>query len=312
VADNFGMPSTTIKLQRQGERYLNRDVASATGVSVHGLRDLTGPSLEITVKFDSLAWEDWEARRLTILPVGAHLTIHSGSRSAALGWCRPLPGSTIAPCRNPTYEQLVFIMPLTHPQLEQVEELRSGNELRLEVRVTTHVFIIGDMGSFDLSTVSPPVEPILDKEWTRALADMGGDEHVWVDIPTPSGRGIGGAAEFLRKALEARSRGDQNDAVARCRPAIKALAQGGFGGRTESEVIRFIKDKGSQLTKRERVAVLRAAVEIFTNPANHPETHHEEFSRKEATASVALVAAVLSLAEVLGPDPAARLTAGEL
>lgn len=302
VAHNADMSSDTITLGRRAE-YQGRPVASATGISVEGLQYVTGPVLAITVYFDSLKWEDWEARRVTVLPVGAEVTAQAGVRQASLGWCGPRPGSTFAPSMNSTKEQLVFIMPLTHPQLEQLEDLRSGNELRLVVRVMTHVFITGDCASFDPSTVSPPVTPIPDKEWTQALAKMGGDEHVWVDVPIPKGPGPGGAAELLRKALEARGRGHHDDAVAKCRPAIKALEQGGFGGHTKSEVIQFIKSKGSQLTKRERVAVLRAAVEIFTNPANHPETHPEEFSRKDATASVALVAAVLSLAEALGPDP---------
>jgi hypothetical protein len=292
-----------ITLQRDNG-YRGRNVAKPTSATLRGLRRPTGSELEITLKFDTFAWEDWESHRIDVVPVAAMVTLHAAAqRNASLGWCYACPDHILSPCKNDHHGEVKFAVSLTMPQIEELETLRSGGEFLLEMNVAVHVLITGDTSSFEATTVWAPSRPIPDKEWTQALRDMGFIDHVWIDVPLPKGGGPGGAADRLRDAQAERTRGRSDVAVSACRLAIEAVKQGGFGARVPQEVHKFIMDNARSLTKRERVAVVRAAVELLLHPAHHADSKPDDFSRKDATASVALVASVISLIEELGPDP---------
>lgn len=287
------------------DAYRGRAVAKPTGLTVRGLRDLEGSRLRIAVKFETYAWEDWDARRVDVVPRGALVTVRTqrtgGRDGVSLGWCEPHPESHLSPSKEDHEGELQFIIPLTYGQMEQLEELRSGGDLRVELKIAVELKITGDRSSFEMTTVWVPSKPVPDKEWTTALTAMGFDEHVWIDVPIPRDAGPGRAARVLRKALEARTRGHRDEAVRECRVALDAVDQWGFAGRAPSDVFNWIKTNGKNLTMRERVAVLRAAAHMLFSPAHHVEG--EDFSRKFTTASVSVVAAVIALIEDMGPEP---------
>jgi hypothetical protein len=296
------MPNQAIILQKD-DGYRGRDVAKPSGVTVRGYRDIASAGLEIAVEFTTYAWKDWDARRIDIVPLAALLTMRAGGRQSSLGWCRARPDSLLSPCKVDHRGELQFLVPLTYDQIDKLEELRSGAEVMLELTISVQVLITGDSTSFETTTVWLPAMKIADTEWTTALTSAGFDEHVWVDVQMPKGPGPGGAAERLRDALASRTRGRSDEAVAKCRLALDAVEQGGFAGRAPLDVHQWIMTNARKLTKRERVATLRAALSLLLSPAHHVEVPSEEFSRKDAAAAVALVAAVISLVEQLGPEP---------
>jgi hypothetical protein len=283
------------------EPFRGRDIAKPRGLSIAGVRDLLGPKLKLTVDLATFAWEHWDEHRVQVVPVAADVTVQGpAGQRGLLGGCPAVAGTIVSPAKGDHDGKVAFLVPLNEAVYERLEGLRNGSTITVTMTATVQIFVQGlpiQFTDFWYQTNVP------DKEWTSALTEAGFDDHVWIDVAIPRGPGPKGAGDRLREALAARNRGHHHDAVGKARVAVEAMEQAGFGGHAPKDVIAFVKQGAKKLTSRERLAAVRATVEMLLSPPHHPGADPNEYGRIHSAAALALAAAVISLAEAEGPEP---------
>ena len=273
-------------------------------LKVAGSRDVQGPYLRIAFELETFAWPGWNTgRMLDVEAVAADLWLRAASRELTVGLCPAVPGSCFRP---PSVErdktEVAFLLRIDGAIYEQLEAFRSGNDLILGANLVFRVHVDGRGPTDNLFAHVETTCDLPGKKWTSALTAAGFDEHLWIDVPL-SGR-PSAAAAYVRDALAARNRGHSDVCVSTARLAVDAMPQSGFGGRLPKDVHEFLTKNSSRLTRRERVAVLRTAIQLLLSPAHHGDRDvREEFSRTDATTALALVGSLASLMESLGPEP---------
>lgn len=274
----------------------NRIGARPTAAKVSGASALAGAIVEISVDLALVEWPHFEAHGpAKFVPQAARLMLQRPA-PVNLGWCIPEPGAAIQLMKHSTEEHLRYYLPISFVELARLEGLRNGRPLGFELSMPALVYIGGALQN--TTTFALKLE-VGRERWSEVLESVSFRRVLIteLELPEPSAGspGTGKALGLLGDAIVAREDGRNSDAVAKCRLAVDALGQAGFGGRAPADVIAFIKQNGKRLTMEERFSVLQAALHLYCSPAHHvaPEA---DLSRHDATLALGTTAALIGAA----------------
>jgi hypothetical protein len=274
-------------------------------VTFAGYCDAQGPYVRMSMEFETFAWPGWKTGQvLDIEAVVADLRLRIGGRELLVGLCPAVPGMFIRPPSADRHKgDVAFLLRVDGAMYERLEDFRSGNDLMLEANLVFQLHVDGRGPKDNLFPHVRTTFEVPGKKWTAALAAAGFDEHLWIDVPLARSGRLSTTAARVRDALAARNSGHSDVCVSTARLAVDAIPQGGFGGRLPKDVHAFLTKNSTTMTKRERVAALRAAIYLLLSPAHHGDREaREEFSRADATTALALVSSLAALTESLGPE----------
>ncbi len=138
--------------------------------------------------------------------------------------------------------------------------------------------------------------------WIAALGQMGYRKTLLLEIPMPAegtNEQLGQAAAHLREAQDLLLHGRYSDSIARCRLVCDSLAPvlddaAGLPASGPSDWFQ----RQREMTKKERVRLVRRALTVLTHPAHHADqvsTQHE-WGPDDAASILAATAALVRLA----------------
>jgi hypothetical protein len=180
-------------------------------------------------------------------------------------------------------------------QLDEIEELRAGGGLSFSLALDGLIYLPSIVGR--LNPASQLFYQVSQSDWVRLLDQVQYGRYVTIEVAIPSAGEMRGelviAANALREATEALSRGADEEAVADCRDAFDALTrlmgvrpQAGFGDQS--------------LSKDERFVYVQRALLNLAHPAHHPNdpaasagAGSVRWDRADAQAVIAMLAALI-------------------
>jgi hypothetical protein len=211
----------------------------------------------------------------------------------------PPTADSFAPVHHDPWTRAVdrLTLDLDYRQLDEIEQKRCGGPLTFTFLVDGIVQHGGRVGrlcaanhqlTYDVST----------SDWIKLLGQLGYGTHMTVEVPMTSPNGLTGelqlAAKALQEALAALQRGDYEEAVADCRPALEALEEADKG--------KFnLKPWDQSADKDERFHWLQIALLKLTHVAHHPNNpalvsageSRSRCEREDAEAAIAILAALI-------------------
>jgi hypothetical protein len=196
--------------------------------------------------------------------------------------------------------QVELVCDLDRARIEAIETARGGGHLALDVWLSWR---FGDghiSSSQEQYTVNQGV-------WVEVLSQMDYQRTLLVEIPTPDPAAQPELAEAIRLLGEAQGhmlRGHDRDAVGALRDALDEVTRV-FGDDDETidpELKRILFDNSRNMTKAERLRVVRRALKLVTHPARHRDqvAIGMDWSRTDSAQMIAMVAAFIN--EMAAPD----------
>lgn len=277
-------------------------VARPQSLALRLERVLGGYQIYFDVAVTTVEWV--ENTPLTVIPAGASVTLEVAGRMESLGNAQALPASRFHPAEHSSRAVVSFLMYLSPERVVAVEEFRRGQPFKVRMSMEAFTLVVGS--SMRTTTMDATFDVNRD-DWIQKLRQAQITESILFEVPVPSPEStpeLREAVARLKEALSHQQLGHDTDAIGKCRVAVEALGQAGFANRAPSDVIAFIKENARRLTMIERFSVLQTALHLYLSPSHHAGTDPEEFSRADSTFSLALTAAIVSLAPRRGrPSP---------
>lgn len=275
----IGLPSTS------SGRFGRGSISRVTGLPGLGFFRL---ALDVELSVEGLTEQGGEPPRLTLLEADVFLT------GRPLGHFRPSP--TVLPIRaygsGSTHQTIRLEADLDRARLEALENVRAGGNLSLNVQLQIRID--------DQAQSANEQFDVNQGVWVGVLEQMGYRRTLLIEVPVPSdGRpaGLGTAVELLGKAQEHMLHGRDRDTVAACREVLEAIAAAlGDTEQVEPELHKVLFQGTNQMSKAERVRLLRRALRIMAHPAHHqdPAAAQIEWTRIDAAAMVTMTAGLLN------------------
>jgi hypothetical protein len=196
--------------------------------------------------------------------------------------------------------QVELVCDLDRARVEAIEAARNGGNLALDVWLSWR---FGD------GHVSSNQEGFVVNQgvWVEVLSQMGYQRALLVEVPLPDPAAQPELAEAVRLLTEAQGhmlRGHDRDAVGVLRDVLNEVtrALGDDDEKIEPELKRVLFDNSRNMTKAERLRVVRRALKLVTHPARHRDQVAVgiDWSRTDSAQMIAMVAAFVN--EMAAPD----------
>jgi hypothetical protein len=189
---------------------------------------------------------------------------------------------------------------LARQQLEAIEEARGGGELSLIL--TIHPVLTEPTGETRTSMLQEHWQ-VNQGVWVGVLEQMQYRRTMLLEVPVPDPQRqpeLAHAVDVLGRAQKAMTRGDYRDAVGLCREVLEEMSTA--LGDSEPSPLPELFSGQRQMSKAERLRVLRHALKVFTHPAHHRDAVSVamEWNRIDAASTITMVAALLD--ELGAPD----------
>lgn len=188
-------------------------------------------------------------------------------------------------------QRLTLGMDLSRAQLEALEVARNGGDLPL--LLTWWAAIADVTGTVHHGNWLEPYE-INQSSWIKVLGQLGYAKMSLLEVPLLDSLGpeFAAASGHLSKAKEAMLRGEYREAVGCCRDVIEALSLA-LGDRDE-QLARLVGNT-RELSKAERLRLLRQALKVLTHPARHADEVAAaiDWTRVDAVSVITMTAALM-------------------
>jgi len=206
--------------------------------------------------------------------------------------------------------QIELTCDLDRARIQAIEAARGGGNLQLDVWLSWR---------FDDGQVSSNQEGFIVNQgvWIEVLSQMGYQQTLLIEVPLPDPAGQPELAEAVRLLGEAQGhmlRGHDREAVGELRDVLDEVtrALGDDDERIDSQLKRVLFDNSRNMTKAERLRVVRRALKLVTHPARHRDqvAVSMDWSRTDSAEMIAMVAAFVN--EMAAPDarPSRPITLG--
>jgi hypothetical protein len=261
--------------------------------SIGGLRTADGYLLRLPVEYSLNAWQEKYGSKPSVF--------HLFSSRVELGQNRLRIGRAEAefPVILTAHEfdqssLLSFELELSASSIERIEEIRSGGDIELVMRINCER--IGDSRTVQHDDVTFRVDQ---SRWIGVLGQMEYGTYLLCEIPIPLGEDAKrqNAWQTMVNARELQYAGHFSNSVVECRKALEMVANQydvDFDG--PSGKYRGNRDDRMAMTKRERILNLYSAANHATQFGAHPnvESQTVDYSRREALLIFAVVASAIS------------------
>ena len=197
-------------------------------------------------------------------------------------------------------QQVELVCELDRARVEALEVARGGGNLALDVWLSWR---------FGEGRYSSNQEGFVVNQgiWVEVLAQMGYQQALLVEVPLPDPAAqpeLAGAVQLLGEAQGHMLRGHDRDAVGVLRDVLDEVTRA-LGDDDESidpELKRVLFDNSRNMTKAERLRVVRRALKLVTHPARHRDQVAVgiDWSRTDSAQMIAMVAAFVN--ELGAPD----------
>jgi len=220
-----------------------------------------------------------------------------GNEQRMIGFAIPEQGQSIRII--PGHQVVGFRFVLAPGQLEAIETIRSGGDLKLKLWFTGEVV--------EMSTPPRTTGPITalgeylvrQQEWIGALERMGYRKTLLFEFPLPDDEEASErATHIIKEAQNHLLRGQYDECVGKCRNLIEAYPPSNEHQSLLQEARRKQQNREQKVRESmeipERLAILRDAVRNATHLAHHYNPG-SGYSRDQAKAVLGAAVAVLSL-----------------
>lgn len=221
--------------------------------------------------------------------------VYVGNKDLYLGIAFPEQPKTFRPHAYPQKAGLLYEMLLSKDAIEEVEKLRSGEELNFKIEITGEYVD----GMNQLCSSETLRYKSSHTEWISALKAMNFKGGLVFELPmdiSPS-EDVKTALSAIDKAKEHLYYGNYDDVVAKCRISLESIISNWGNIRAVNELIK--KDKKA-MSKEQRFFHAINQIVHFTHLSHHPDENDEyiSFTRSEAVFVLgATISAVSSYAE---------------
>lgn len=246
--------------------------------SMHGDRGLRRFGLRCQVRL-SLEPDALEADGVTAIWLWADVTASRDSnvplRLGRVSADEPvfLGGTDGGPQRHPARVATASLaFELDALQMEALETVRAGGSLIFTFRLGGVALHHGAYGS--VVATSDIRHPVAQSEWAELLTNVGYGTVITIEVPLTN-HPIPQVAEALAQSLAALIRGEWEEAVADCRPGLKALAA---AGDAKYKLQPWSRDAG----KDERFWRAVQGLLSVTHAAHHPESAKDAATADDA------------------------------
>jgi hypothetical protein len=196
--------------------------------------------------------------------------------------------------------QIELVCDLDRARVEAIEVARGGGNLALDVWLSWR---------FDDGHVFSNQEGFIVNQgvWIEVLSQMGYQQTFLVEVPLPDAAAQPELAEAVRLLGEAQGhmlRGHDREAVGELRDVLDEVtrALGDDDESIDSQLKQVLFDNSRNMTKAERLRVVRRALKLVTHPARHRDqvAVSMDWSRTDSAEMIAMVAAFVN--EMAAPD----------
>ena len=189
---------------------------------------------------------------------------------------------------------VVLELPLRPEQIDAIEDMRHGGELKLELRVATVLSGLDPLGSA-MRWSSPNYYTLTQSEWAQVLAQLGYGKRLLLEIPIEDGAlapGYASAVTHLRNAQGALQRGAYRDVVDLCGNVLEALAKDSLKDHADLPNVR----REETNDKARRVQYVRYGLWHLACLARHAGgiTEQTTWLREDAIAVLSITATILN------------------
>jgi hypothetical protein len=270
-----------------------RTVGHAVRAHLTGAPAADGAMLHIEVAFQLTEWP-WDKRGpLSLALRPAEVAARTKGGELRLGYATPAAPGVLTPASHSTTTSARYGLAMTYHALAALEAARNGGEISLVMTLSCVPLFAGQ--------AIPAVDTIAfvmgRDEWIGALRNAGYCKILVTELRLPDAGPSAAAdarARFLT-AVAARDGGSYADAMSKCRTALDALKNAGFGGKAPSEVVTFLSANARKLTQEERFSALQVALQLYLSPTAHANAPDSEYTREDAELAIAMTAALLRL-----------------
>ena len=187
--------------------------------------------------------------------------------------------------------QIELVCDLDRARVEAIEAARGGGNLQLDVWLSWR---------FDDGHVSSSQEGLIVNQgvWIEVLSEMGYQQTLLIEVPLPDPAAQPELAEAVRLLSAAQGhmlRGHYREAIRELRDVLDEVtrALGDDDESSDPQLRHVLFDNSRNMTKAERLRVVRRALKLVTHPARHRDqvAVSMDWSRTDSTEMIAMVAA---------------------
>lgn len=213
--------------------------------------------------------------------------INSGAEF--IGVARPIRAPfTFCSYEHSGNHQSDFELLLDHQTLKKIEEVRSGNDLRFRIKLST----LAHRGGEKTRLEAEVEQPVSQSDWIKLLNEIGYSSIFLLEVPLPcAGNHVSAPFKYLSEAHVAYLRGDWREVVGKCRDVVESAAQIYSMEKIHDDLLVIGQSRGTD--KWSRLSVIRRALHVFMHPARHPEGSPERFEREDAYFAISACAGFL-------------------
>lgn len=217
--------------------------------------------------------------------------VYLGKDNLFLGVAMPEMPMTFKPHNHEQKGWLLYEISLSKDVMEEIEILRSGNELELKLDISGEYYD----GPNLLCNLTSARYKVSQNEWITALKSMKFKGGLIFELPldiTPS-KEIKTAITAIEKAKSHLYRGNYDDVVAKCRISLESIISGWGDIR---RIRQLVKSNKRGLSKEQRFIHAIDQIVNFTHLSHHPDEDDEyvSYSRSEAVFVLGATMAVIS------------------
>lgn len=263
----------------------NSYVAELNNVRIDGQPGIGCYTIVLVLNFIKTAKSDTKVRNATIR------LVWGGNQQLMIGTATPDGGQTVQFPHHPSDFMMVFLLPVSAAQIEDIERRRNGGDFKLGLWFFGEVEQDGALRTF----AGKDEITVRQQEWVEALGHMEYQKTFLFELPIPAD-----SADTVRtligKAQYHLHRGHYDECVGECRKLLEAYKL----NKNEEALLKKARAnyKGTQEQREsmdisERMAVLRDALANATHIAHH---HNPDcgYSRDQAKTIFGTTIALLS------------------
>jgi hypothetical protein len=218
-----------------------------------------------------------------------------------LGSAMPFPGQAVLSQRTyASTEYTAFRLFLEPLQVQAVEELRNGGGLNWRLQCSYR------MKQSGIDTILSDQEDLTIAQgvWVPLLEQMGYQRTLLLEIPIPDARQrpeLAQAVALLARSQKLIAEGQYTEAVGMCRDVLEEVSRALKDENGDGQVPGLFQNT-RQMTKVERLQLLRRATKVLTHPARHRDEVAVaiEWSRIDALSIATITAALIQELSVAG------------
>ncbi len=184
---------------------------------------------------------------------------------------------------------LTFYLTLDNFTLSQIEKIRKGGDLQLDISLKFQAFTSNDFTSLQPHQYTIPVI-IAKSQWVDILSSLNYKNIAMIELPKLEYKGLSKAIDMLNDAWKSYSTGDMDDVLVKCRKALQIVGnhvkKSGFEKQEEIEGEKRIYPDWKKFfesdSKNEVVKNISQKMMKFLSPGAHPgsisESNHGYFA----------------------------------